>query len=71
MPDMLARELRRMEEKQIIALVRDTVTRLETLGDRLEEYVSKREPLSVGFEVEDEPVGKDDEKEDGQTDAQP
>lgn len=48
-------EIREMQEEQVIALIRDTVTRLNTLGDRLEEYAAEREPLQVGFKLEQEP----------------
>ena len=46
-------EVRTMRDAELVDFIRDTVARLNALGDRLETYASETEPIEVGFDTGD------------------
>lgn len=52
MPKDIAEELKNLQDKELVSFIRHTVSQLNVLADRLEDYVTEVEQPVVGFAVE-------------------
>ncbi len=54
MPERLSKELKALKEKELLEFIRHTVSQLDALGDRLEDYSKEIHPPEVGFDTQTE-----------------